>query len=423
MKLRLPFLTACVLSLALTVLTPAQTANDYFPKKPEKEPETAEEWYEYARWSSIQETNSPGKAMDAVNKAIELKPNLVNALYLRGVLKQYAGEYKSALEDFDAAIQFNPQVTTAYMMRAETRLRLDKNSLEGALRDYDLLIDQLAARNSRVYAAFTGRMLLRYQKGDLAGALSDANAALAMQVNNSEARIYRALIYLKQGNRSAALPDFASVAEVYQGITQSSREKYPQYYTEKKDYPYDQNPLASLRPKTTTAGGGVGFVVSTDQNNRRPFKIKTLKEKLSLDSWFDPLDRIPLILSNTTDVSALFYFFGEQLELDGQTAEAEKAYTEAIISDNSNFAAHFNRGKLLLQAGQFEPAVRDFSWTIHHEREFAPAYAERGLSLLLLNQDALAQKDFDICLKLAPEMKLALTKRIKESRQRRKTNN
>ena len=70
--------------------------------------------------------------------------------------------------------------------------------------------------------------------------------------------------------------------------------------------------------------------------------------------------------------------------------------------------------------GRLEPAVRDFSWVIHYEPKLAAAYANRGLAILLLNHDALAQKDFDVYLKLAPDMRAKLEKQIIAAKEKRR---
>ncbi len=416
------FLAVIALTLCVPVAALAQKEN-YFPKKPEKEPVTAAEWYEYARWSNIYEKDEPDKAKQAVNKAIELQPNLTDALHLRGMMKMDAGDYKSALEDFDAVIQFDPNVTNTYMMRAETRLRLDSKDLNGALSDYDLLITQLAARGYRVYGAFTGRSKLRYQKGNLDGALEDLNQALAMGLNSSDTLFYRSLIYLKQGRTDAALADLTLLDAAYQKLIADSKKQHPQFYSEKEDYPADQNPLASLRPKAKNGLPAASLlmpIISGGGGDTR-LRFKTLKEKLDPDNWFDPLDSLPITFPLDETSSVIYYFLGQLLELKGEAEQAEKAYTNAIIAAQSNFAAYLKRGQLRLSDGRLEPAIRDFSWVIHYEPKLSTAYVSRGLAILLLNHDALARKDFDLYLKLEPNMRAELEKQIAAAKQKRET--
>ncbi len=427
MKARPFFLIACTLILSL--VASAQTQNNNLRRKPDKEPVTAKEWYEYARWSSRNEGGTPERAMQAVNKAIELQPNLSEALHLRGSLKMNAGDYKGALEDFNSVIQFKPDVADTYWLRAEARLRVNPKDINGALADYESLLNQLGARDDKHYV-FVGRSKLRYQKGDLSGALNDIEQALAMEPDYSTTLFLRALIYLKQGNDTAALADLMSMDDKYQQLIAQLKLKHPELYSEYESYPYDQNPLASLKPKSQLGGGGgggrPGGTVFTDINGNvikdssDRYTPKTLKEKLSPDAWFDPLDSSFRAFAGFNNELVWYYFLGELLEQKGEADKAEEAYTNAIIGSQENFLAHLNRGKIRLSDGRLEPAIRDLSWTVHFEPKLAEAYAERGLAILMLNHDALAQKDFDIYLKLEPAKKAELEKRIAAVKSKRK---
>lgn len=62
------------------------------------------------------------KARDALSKAIELNPKLAAALLLRGIAherdKKLADRFDKALEDYGSAIQLDPQSIRAYLQRA-----------------------------------------------------------------------------------------------------------------------------------------------------------------------------------------------------------------------------------------------------------------------------------------------------------------
>lgn len=421
-----------LICLLISIFSTSAFAQIELPKKPEKPPETAEEWVNYARWLHMSEPNY-NKEIEALNKAIELEPSNINAYYFRGVFKQAKGNYKDAIEDFNTVIQYDPDVTNTYILRAQARMQLNKD-LDGALADYDLLITRLAAKNLIMYNAFQGRGILRFLKSDYDGAIVDFTAAEKMK-RSDNCRFYRGLVFWKKGNIDAALEDFKYLTDIYQQINASSKEKFPQYYTEKEKYPYDQNPLASLKPKnvgvtkgaTTIVGVPTATVISADSDNLPkilppqilpPKKEISFKEKLLIDTWFDIFNTVRLGF-NFGDDTISYYFYGQLLEIKGDKQLAEEAYTNAIIIEDENFAAHFNRGKIRLSDGKFEPAVRDFSWTISTEPNYAEAYLERGIAIFLMGHDLLAQKDFDIYLKFAPDKKTELNKRIVEAKKQR----
>lgn len=407
--------------LLISICSTSTFAQYNLPKKPEKPPETAEEWYEYARWVSIYEADSK-KDIDAVNKAIELKPFYVNAYHLRGVIKSQNSDYKGAIEDFNVVIQYEPRVTSTYMRRAEAKMRLNKD-VDGALADYDLLIANLKANNSRIYNASLGRGILRYMKGDYDGAIADFTDAIKMNMDES-GLFYRGITWLKNGNTEQAFEDLKSIIEVYKEVTEDARKKFPNQYKENLDYPNNQHPLASLNPQNSPPKKVVATIVPTsviieDAMTRRNLKFKSFKEKLLIDNWFDILDILHFNIVSNDDVSIVYFFYGQLLESKSDIESAEEAYTNAIIATNDNHAAYFSRGKLRLNAGKFEPAVRDFSWTISTDPTNTDVYLERGIALFLMGHDALAQKDFDVYLTLMPDKKADLDKRIAEAKKQR----
>lgn len=131
------------------------------------------------------------------------------------------------------------------------------------------------------------------------------------------------------------------------------------------------------------------------------------------------IDAIRIDLSFGDGATVNHYFYGQLLEIKGDVQLAEEAYTNAIIVETQNFAAYFSRGKIRLNAGNLEPTVRDFSWTISTDPGNVEAYLERGIAIFLMEHDVLAQKDFDIYLKLAPNKKTELNKRIEEAKKQR----
>ena len=53
-------------------------------------------------------------------KQFVLKPDFFDAYFQRGLVLQELQEYPSALEDFDKAIQINPNELSVYYNRSET---------------------------------------------------------------------------------------------------------------------------------------------------------------------------------------------------------------------------------------------------------------------------------------------------------------
>jgi tetratricopeptide (TPR) repeat protein len=74
-----------------------------------------------------------------------------------------------------------------------------------------------------------------------------------------------------------------------------------------------------------------------------------------------------------------------------------------------------------MKKGEMQRAIQDFTRAIEHNPDLVWAYLNRGLAQLFLGNDEVAQKDFDICLKLKPEVrgeledKIELAKRLRQA--------
>ena len=70
---------------------------------------------------------------DYDDKAIELKPDYVDAYHNRGTVYGRKGEYNRAIEDYDKAIELKPDLAQTYSNRGESLLHL--NEMEKAKAD------------------------------------------------------------------------------------------------------------------------------------------------------------------------------------------------------------------------------------------------------------------------------------------------
>ena len=73
------------------------------------------------------------EAENDYNKAIEINPNFTEAYYNKGVLKEKSDDTKGALENYNKAIEINPQYADAYHNRG--RLKVKSGDVEGAKQD------------------------------------------------------------------------------------------------------------------------------------------------------------------------------------------------------------------------------------------------------------------------------------------------
>ena len=72
-----------------------------------------------------------------------------------------------------------------------------------------------------------------------------------------------------------------------------------------------------------------------------------------------------------------------------------------------------------MKLADFDRALSDFNQALQIKEELPNTHMNRGLLLLLKGNDAEAEKDFERCLTLSPELKPDLEKRIAIAKQMR----
>ncbi|MFM6540948.1 MAG: tetratricopeptide repeat-containing serine protease family protein, partial [Microcystis panniformis] len=147
-------------------------------------------------------------ALDDFNKAIELNPNYAEAYGNRGLLYYNQQKYELALSDYDKAIEINPNYAMAYNNRGVLYIDLQKYEL--ALADFSKAIEI----NRNFAEAYANRGLLYYnlQKYDLA--LAHYNQAIRINPNYAMAYNNRGVLYIDLQKYDLALSDYSKAIEI-----------------------------------------------------------------------------------------------------------------------------------------------------------------------------------------------------------------
>ncbi|MBD2119187.1 serine protease, partial [Microcystis wesenbergii] len=147
-------------------------------------------------------------ASDDFNKAIELNPNYANAYLGRGLLYQNQKKYELALADYNKAIDINRNYAKAYYDRGGLYQDLGKYDL--ALADYSKAID-INPNYAKAYLN-RGNLYSDLQKYELA--LSDYDKAIDINRNYAEAYYNRGNLYFNQQKYELALADYNQAIEL-----------------------------------------------------------------------------------------------------------------------------------------------------------------------------------------------------------------
>ena len=130
--------------------------------------ETAVDWFDKAdALRDGEKYTDPKKAIEYLNNAIKLKPDLAEAYHIRGITYAKLNQYQRAIEDFNEAIRLQPNDAEAYQSRGVTRTAL-----------------------------------LQYQR-----AIEDFNTVIRLKPDNADAYKCRGYVYFNQGNKKLGCPD------------------------------------------------------------------------------------------------------------------------------------------------------------------------------------------------------------------------
>ncbi|HET9711119.1 MAG TPA: tetratricopeptide repeat protein [Pyrinomonadaceae bacterium] len=172
-------------------------------------PQTAQDYLKSAM-GHFQSGNTDASMAD-VNKALELEPNYVDALYLRAALRNKKGDTPGVLADYNKIIELTPSapgVEVVYTNRS--MLRLQSKDVNGALDD----LNKAVSINPRVAEIYNGRAIARLQKGDLDGALADYEKAIELKPSLPSAFLGRGYFRYQKEDFDGALADFSRAIEL-----------------------------------------------------------------------------------------------------------------------------------------------------------------------------------------------------------------
>lgn len=142
------------------------------------------------------------RAIADFDKVLELQPDNIDALILRGDAYSQLGQPGRALSDLNRAVTEAPDNAQAVLHRGVAQGRRGESSL--ALADYD----QALKLDPRYVDALVNRAAIHAAAGRSADAIRDLDAALAIQPNNPVALYNRGYAHFGQRAYDKAIADY-----------------------------------------------------------------------------------------------------------------------------------------------------------------------------------------------------------------------
>jgi tetratricopeptide (TPR) repeat protein len=155
----------------------------------------AKEWFD----KGFKETDY-NKKIEYYSKAIQLKPDYVDAYNNRGNAKGRLGNYKEAILDFDQSIKLKPNAS-AYYNRGVAKRKL--NNYKDCILDYD----QAISLKPDYAMAYVSRGKSKFLLGNYKDAILDFDHAIKLNQDDAEAYYNRANAKNSLQNYNEALKD------------------------------------------------------------------------------------------------------------------------------------------------------------------------------------------------------------------------
>ena len=146
------------------------------------------------------------RAMEEFNRSIELSPRRAAAYALRGRLRSTLDDERGAIVDLDQAIQLSPNTIDVLYDRGVVRSTLGEHDM--AIADFNAGLNLVPTRDAGSRSAFlSARAIVWNNKNLLDTAIADADEAIRLQPENSDAYRVRAYANLERKEYDLVISD------------------------------------------------------------------------------------------------------------------------------------------------------------------------------------------------------------------------
>jgi tetratricopeptide (TPR) repeat protein len=332
-----------------------------FDQAVKAEPKFAEAWTNRSTLRRLQPQPDLKAALADAEKAIELNPQFAAAYSARGYIKLESGDPAGALDDFDKAVSYKPDLV--HLAQAYTgqgmALRRARKDLNAAIDAFDKAI----RANPQYYEAYAARGLAKQEAKEFRDAIADYTQAI--ELNGKLAGLYhnRAVSYSAYGD--------------------------------------DYNAKSLIHRKTNPTA-------ADDEENeaKKQWKLalKDFNKAIELDA----------------NIAQVYEQRGIVKHSLGDAEGAVADFDRAIKLKPDSAVAYINRGLFWELKGNFTNALDDYNHAVDANRLEPIAYARRGLLLLKYQQDLRANQDFEACYQLQPKLRGQLEPLIAQIKEDRK---
>ena len=286
------------------------------------------------------------QAIEDFNRAIELNPQAAAAYNNRGLAYYNLGNYEQAIKDCDMALQINPEEAEAYYNRGLVHADLDNytEAIEDYYKAIELNRKYADGLNPKLAEAYNDRGATYDNLGQYQRAIEDYNEGIRLKPDDAYAYYNRGSAYSKLGQDQRAIkdydeairlkPDFAEFY-VFRGGTYSILDQYQRAIE-------DYNEAIRLKPDYVDAYYNRGLAYANLGQYQR-----------AIEDYNEPSAETGLPRPTTTGELAYAKL--------GQHQRAIEDYNEAIRLKPDYTMAYYNRGNAYNQPWSVSTCHRGLS--------------------------------------------------------------
>ena len=330
-------------------------------------------------------------AMSAFNRARELHPEWDEPREHLALVHRMKENPQAAIEEQTQLIEQHPKQASHYINRAFAFKEM--HAYTEAADDYDRAIE-LEPENERLYL-FRGIFRMNCQESELA--LADFDRVLAIAGDDNHARHYRAQVLIQLRRYTEAIDDYAKLISKYPDVPDAYLGRAFAFAALGNDElaQRDVERLAELNPESADY---------VDRDTRTASLYRFMHD----EDYDAALESANQIVADYPDQSSGYRLRAYVRWEREEYVESHDDYTHVLENDGPSSDCLSSRGQVLAELGEYERALEDLNKSVDMAREAGQtivlAYALNGRSLTWgsMQREEESNRDFEESVTLCP---------------------
>lgn len=332
-------------------------------------------------------------AIDRLNKAILADPRSADAHFQRAGILADAGQDKLALADYSKAIELQPNDVRFLNMRG--LFLLTRKQLDAAFADFSLATD----KDPKYVQAWNNRGLVHLARNEIPDAIKDFSRAVEIDPNYSDGFNNRGFAWFQSGENAKALQDFNTTLKL--------RPDYVNAYN-------NRGTLFLKLKQFREAASDFSEAIQRDENNPRHYQNRRtawlelgMTEQAEQDAaklaWLIQLGELNAEVVRNPQKAAGYLKRASHLASGGHHEVALANFEQAAKAEPDRPDSWINRAQYWYDIGDFQKAITDATTAL--EKEYShQALSIRADAFLSLQRFDEAIADFVAAKRLDPSV-------------------